>query len=90
MARIPSPGPGRQVLEQVVGHQVTQMARGVGAFANRMGAVGIGHHRERFVVPDQFVDQLLHGLIVAVVVARAVNQQQVALQLVGEIDGRSL
>lgn len=75
----------RQVLQQVRRHQASQVASGVVAFFDRVCAVRISKHRELFVVLDQFVDQHLAGLVVAVVVTRAVDEQQVAFEVLGEI-----
>ena len=72
--------------EQIIRHQLPQVASGVLSLANRMSAVGVRHHRELFVVRDQFINQDFGGLIMTVVVTSAVNQQQVALQLVCKVD----
>ena len=59
------------------------MAAGIVTFADAVGAVGVGHHREYLVVFDQFVDKTLSSLVMDIVVARAVNEEQIALELVG-------
>ena len=87
-ARIPSlvPRPRRQVLLQEPGHELEQVAAGSFALADAVGAVGVGHHRERLAQRDQAIDQGLAVLEVDVVVAGAVDQQQVALQALGMSD----
>ena len=77
---------GRQVLQQIASHQLSQMSCRVFSFLDRVRAVGVGHHAELFVVSDQFVDQHFGGLIMTVVVAGSVNQQQVAFELFGKVD----
>ena len=83
-------GPGAKILLEIPRHELPQVQRRVVPLADRVRAVGIGHHRERLVVADQLVDQGLGPLVVAVVVARPVDDQQVPLELVGEGDRRAL
>ncbi len=66
------------------------MTRRVLAFTNRMCPIWIGHHGKRLVVANQLVDQQLSRLVMAVVVARAMNQKEIAFQLMREVDRRSL
>ena len=56
------------MLPKIACHQPAQMQRGVPALADRVGAIGVGHHGERLVVPDEFVDKPFGPLVVAVVV----------------------
>ena len=51
-----------------------------------MGSIRIRHHAELFVVFDQFVDQQLKCLVVAIVITGSVYQQKVAFQLFREVD----
>ena len=53
-------------------------------------AVGVGHHVELLALGDELVDQQLEALVVAVVIAGAVDQQQVALEVLGMGDGRAV
>ena len=66
------------------------MEGGILALADGVGAIRISHHGESFVVFDQLVDQSFCSLVMAIVVAGAVNQQEISLEIVGEIDRRSL
>ena len=79
-----------QVFEQEIGHRAVEVPPAVGALADAVGAVGIGHHLEILVERHQPVDQLFGGLIVDVVVAGAVDDQEVAFQPCGMGDRRSL
>ena len=54
-----------------------------------MRAIRVGHHRETFVGGDQGVHESFRVLVVDIVVSRAVDDEQIALELVGERDGRS-
>ncbi len=65
------------------------MAAGVLALVDAVAPVRINHHAELFVGFDQRVDQPLRALVVDVVIAAAVNQQQVALKLSGIRDRRT-
>ena len=73
-----------------VGHQLAEVDAGVEAFADGVGAVGVRHHAELLAVGDEGVHQRFSSLIVAVVVAGAVDEQQLALKLVGEGQRRAL
>ena len=55
-------------------HQFAQVQRGIRAFADAMGTIRIGHHPELFVMADELVDQRFRALVVAIVIAGAVNQ----------------
>ena len=76
-----------QMLVEVAGQQTKEMQPRVLAFPNAVAAVGVRHHIKRLVVLDQLVDEGFATLVVTVVVARAVNEQQVASELMGERDG---
>ena len=69
------------MFQQEIGHQFPQVRRGVFIFVNAMGTIRVSEHLELLVAGNQFVDQQLHRLIVTVVVAGAMNHQQVALQI---------
>ena len=45
-----------------------------------MRPIGIRHHRERFVVFDQLVDEQLKRLIVTIVVTGSMNDQQIPFE----------
>jgi len=57
-------------------------------FRDAVSPIRIRHYRERFVVRDQLVDQQLRSLIVDVVVAGAVDDQQIAFQVFRKRDRR--
>ena len=65
---------------EVAGEQAVQVPGRVLPLVDRVAAVGVRHQRERLVQLDQLVHQLFGPLVVAVVVAGAVDEQQVALQ----------
>ena len=77
-----------QVLPQIPRHQLVQVHGRVLPLINAVGAVGVGHHREALPVGDELVDQFLKALIVDVVVARPMDDEQVPLELGCESDGR--
>jgi hypothetical protein len=79
---------GRQVLEQVAGHQHAQMERRTPALAESVIAVGIGHIVEALAQLDEAVHQSLGDLEVRVGLPGAVDDQQVSLQSLGEVDRR--
>ena len=66
-----------------------EMKRRIVALSNAVGAIGIRHHGERFVVKDQLIDQGFHILIMHIVVSRSVHQEEIALKTMGERDGGS-
>ena len=55
-----------------------------------MIAVRIGHDGEWFVMRHKLVDELLGALVVHIVVAGAVDDEQVSLQPLGMRDGRAV
>ena len=67
------------MLEQIIRHQPTQVGRRSLAFANGMGTIRVGHHRELFFVSYQLVDQQFHRLVVTIVIASTVDEQEIAL-----------
>ena len=75
---------------QKAGDLLEQVPSGVGTLADAVRSVRVGQHLEGLVELNQLVDQQLGALIVAVVVARAVDEQQALglLHLVSEGDGR--
>ena len=66
---------------------MAEVDAGVEAFVDGVGAVGVRHHSELLTVGDEGVHQCFGPLVVAVVVTRAVDEQQLALKLVGEGQG---
>lgn len=67
---------GREMLGQVPREQVIQVHGRAWAFKDAVGAVGIGHEVERFPEFDKFVHQQLRPLVMDVVVAGAMHNQQ--------------
>ena len=55
------------------------MAFRIRPFPDGMTAIRISHHRELLVLLHQLIDEQFATLVVAVVVARAVDEQEVAL-----------
>ena len=49
------------------------------AFRDAVGPIWVRHDRESFISRYQFIDEIFGLLIVDVVVARAVNDKQIAL-----------
>ena len=75
------PAAGGTPLAEEFGHHRGFVEDGPVSFGDAMGAVGIGHEFELPVVLDQLVEQHFFALIVDVVIAGAVEDQQVALQV---------
>ena len=73
-----------------VGHELAEVDAGVEALVDGVGAVGVRHHAELLAVGDEGVHQRFGSLVVAVVVAGAVDEQQLALKSVGEGQRRAL
>lgn len=46
-----------------------------------MRAVGVGYHREVLTVGHEFIDKPLETLLVDIVVARPVNDEEISLEL---------
>jgi hypothetical protein len=65
---------------QIARHEFVEMPGGAFAGVDGVVAIGIGHHGEGFVVSDEFVDELFDALVVDVVVAGAVDEEEVALE----------
>ena len=74
------------VHHEISRERFVKMTPGVSAFADAMAAVGIGQHGKLLVVRDKFVDQCLDPEVMAIIVASAVNDKQVAFQLMGVVD----
>jgi hypothetical protein len=74
-----SPRARREMLGQVPREQVIQVHGRARAFKDAVSAIGIGHEVERLPQGDQLVDQQLRPLVMNIVVARAVHNQQMAL-----------
>ena len=62
------------------------MNRGVLAFADTVGTVRVGQHLKRLVMVDEPIDQGLCALVVDIVVARAVDEQEMAFELMREME----
>ena len=67
------------MLVQISRQQTVQVKRRAIAFRDAVSPVRIRHYRERLVGRDECVDQKLRGLIVHVVIAGTMNNEQVAL-----------
>ena len=72
---------------EIIRKQVSQMLCGALAFTDAVRAVGIAHHLELLALFYQFVNQHFGSLVMHVVVAGAVNDQQVAAKVFGVGDG---
>ena len=55
--------------------EMEEVTAGVVAFVDGVAPVGIGHHGERLVVSDEFVDQGFHPLVVDIVVPGSVDEK---------------
>src|SRR5580704_8625230 len=71
---------GGQVFLEVAGQQTVQMPGGVLALADAMRAIRVVHHGELLVCGHECVDQRFAVLEVHVVIARAVDNEQVAAE----------
>jgi hypothetical protein len=60
------------------------MARCIFPFFNSVSAVRVGHHRELFIMPDQFVRKSLEVLIMDIIIPCSMNKKQVPFKLMGE------
>ncbi len=76
----------RQVLVQVTGQELVEMTRRPLLVRDSMPAIGVGHHGEELVVNDELVDQRFGALIVDVVVTGAVDDEQIAFEMLGKCD----
>src|SRR5207247_11346399 len=68
----------RQMFQEIAGDQLIHVRRRSGAFGDRVRPIGIHHQIEWFAELDEPVDQPLGALIVDVVVAGPVDDQQLA------------
>src|SRR5206468_8186643 len=82
------PRPGGKMLEQIPGEQRENVQRRAAALADAMRAIGICHEVERLVERDQAVHQPFRALVMHVVVAGAMHDQQASLEPLGLIDRR--
>jgi hypothetical protein len=57
------------------------MKGGVFTFPDGMGTIGIGHHGKGFIGRHQCIDKSFRVLVMDIIVAGAVNQQQVPFEL---------
>lgn len=64
---------------QVSRQQMVQVHGRARAFKDAVRAIGIGHEVERFPEFDELIHQQLRALVVNVVIAGAVHNQQMAL-----------
>lgn len=76
------------MFDQVARHEHAEVDGGAAAFAESVIAIGIGDVVEPFAKFDEPIDQSLDDLEVGVPLASAVNDEQAALQALGEVDGR--
>ena len=76
-----------QELQPEVLHRLPQMHGGAFPFVDAVRTHGVGHLIEHLVLFDESVDQHLAVLIVHVIVARTMNQKQIALQTFSITDG---
>src|SRR5271157_4362886 len=79
-------GPRRHMLLKVTGQQAIQMEPRALAFDDRMRAAGVLHKVKWLAELHQPVDQQLGALVVHVVVARPVHQEQLAAQSLSIVD----
>lgn len=70
---------GRKMLGQVAREQVIQVHGGARAFKDAVSAIRIGHEVEGFPEFDELVHQQFRPLVVNIVVAGAVHDQQMPL-----------
>src|SRR6266566_9900769 len=77
-----------QMLHQVPGEQREDVQRRPTALADAMRAIGIRHEVEWLAELDQAVHQAFCALVMHVVIAEAVHDQQAPLQSLGLIDRR--
>ena len=75
---------------QEAGHGLVKVAPCILSLPDRVCAAWIGHHRERLVVLDEFIDQFQVGLVVAVVVCCPMNEKKVTLEVLSEVYGGPL
>ena len=61
------------------------MPRGVLSFINAMTSIGVGEHRELFVMVYEFIDERFHSKVMAIVIACAMHKKKLAFQLMGKI-----
>jgi len=72
------------------GERFVVVAAGVAAFAEGMGAIGIDHEGELFVLGDEFIHQSLAVLVMGVVVAGAIDEEEISFELVSVDDRRAV
>lgn len=65
------------------------MCGGASAFADAVCAVWITHHLELPAIFDQFVDQHFCSLVVYIIVAGAMNNQEISLEIFCVSDRRT-
>jgi hypothetical protein len=76
------------VFYEIPRHEQPQVNQRTAALAQAVVTIRIDHVVERFAQLDEPVHQAFDNPQVRVVLAGAVNDQQVALQALGKIDGR--
>ena len=67
--------------------QAHEVVTGAAALKDSMRAVRIIHEIEGFAQLNEFIDEQLCALVMDVVVAGAMNHQQMSLESVGKADG---
>ena len=72
---------------EIAQEQAIEMQRGAGAFVDGVGAVGVFHEVDGLIELDQAIEEKFGAGVVHVVVAGAVDEEQVAAQAFSEIDG---
>ena len=75
--------------EEMIGDLLEKVTSRVLALTDCVGTIRIGEHGERFIMLDQLVDKQLRRLVVAIVIAGAVDQQEFALEFVRKGDRRT-
>ena len=76
------------MFEEVARDERLDVQAGASALRDAVRPVGVHHQVERFAEFDETIHEPLGALIVDVVVTRPVDDEQPALQPLGEIDRR--
>ncbi len=79
-----------QIIFEVPRQHFPNVPRSIFPFVDAVRTVRIGHHGENLVVLDELVYQGFRVLVMYIIVARSVHQQQVAFQVFGKSDGRAV
>src|SRR3954470_20195157 len=81
---------GRNVFLEVACDQAVDMEGCSFALGDGVGAIGVNHKVKRQAEGYELVDEQLGSLEVDVVVAGAVNDEQVAFKVLDKVDGRAV